>query len=706
MLGSRMHPRRVGLPVLGASLATTVALTLAATAVTGPATGAPQPTPDDRVQIVMVDAPTVADRNAVLALGLDPTEHATRKGIGVVLYGDEDAATLREAGYTWDVEVRDLEAQMARQRAADEAYAASVAESPLPSGRATYRTYADYLTDMDSLAAQYPNLTKPLTLENRTVLGQPIRGLEISTNADNTADGKPVFLLMGAHHAREWPSAEHTIEFGFDLLQSYAAGDARATRLLQGMRLVIVPVVNVDGFQISRNAAPLGDFSVFDYEMKRKNCSISQYTPSQYRNGSCSKNKAGRLRGTDLNRNYPGFWGGPGASTAWSSDTYRGDSPGSEPESDAVREFISDRAVTMMISNHTFSNLVLRPPSLAQTGKSPDEPVYKQVADSMAQANQYTSQAAYQLYDTSGSTEDWSYWITGGFGFTFEIGPDGFHPAYEDAVVAEYLGLPPAEGAGQGGNREAYYRAAEAALDPALHSQITGAAPDGRTITVSKTHVSQTSPVLQADGSTTDPINYSDTLTTSYESDGGSFVMNVNPSTRPLVAGRYGREAQAPPQAGATVTNPAGVPAVGQSEETTFEVRGLPEADNGWATLRFSWPSTNADAYDWDFYVVGPDGQSVGSGATLANPEVIKIPDPVAGTYTVTADNYAGGDAAHDWTGEVTFQSPDPPSYTGIKEAWTLSCTDAGGNILASRQVIVDRGQLVDVGNACRPRKG
>ena len=562
MLGSRMHPRRVGLPVLGASLATTVALTLAATAVTGPATGAPQPKPDDRVQIVMVDAPTVADRNAVLALGLDPTEHATRKGIGVVLYGDEDAATLREAGYTWDVEVRDLEAQMARQRAADEAYAARVAESDLPSGRTSYRTYEDYLSDMDMLAARYPKLTKPLTLENRTVLGEEIHGLEISTNADNTDDGKPVFLLMGAHHAREWPSSENAMEFGFDLLQSYAAGKDRATRIMKHMRLVVVPVVNVDGFQISRNDPPgsaPNDFSVFNYEMKRKNCRISAATPAQYTTGPCDNNNAGRLRGTDLNRNYPGFWGGPGAETNWSGDTFRGDAPGSEPESDAVRQFISDRAVTMMISNHTFSNLVLRPPSLAQTGKSPDEPVYKELADSFAAANGYTSQAAYQLYDTSGSTEDWSYWITGGFGFTFEIGPDGFHPAYEDAVVGEYLGTTDAANGG-GGNREAYYRAAEAAMDPALHSRITGTAPAKYTLTVSKTHVSQTSPVIQPDGTTGDPINYEDTLTTTYSSQGGRFTMDVNPSTRPLVAGRYGREAQGPPQEGAAIANPAGVP--------------------------------------------------------------------------------------------------------------------------------------------------
>ena len=40
----------------------------------------------------------------------------------------------------------------------------------------------------------------------------------------------------------------------------------------------------------------------------------------------------------------------------------------------------------------------------------------------MAAENGYTSQKGYELYDTTGTTEDWSYSATGGFGFTFEIG--------------------------------------------------------------------------------------------------------------------------------------------------------------------------------------------------------------------------------------------------------------------------------------------
>ncbi len=270
------------------------------------------------------------------------------------------------------------------------------------------------------------------------------------------------------------------MEFAYDLLENRRTDD-RARRTVNKVRTIIVPVVNVEGFVVSREAAPNGDFSLFDYEMKRKNCSVSAQTPPEYLGGDCADNPAGRLRGTDLNRNYPGFWGGPGASPVWSSDTYRGDGPGSEPEVAGVRDPISNRQVTNLITNHTYSNLVLRPPSIAATGLSPDEPLLRSLGERMADANGYTNWASYQLYDTSGSVEDWSYWNTGGLGYTFEIGPDEFHPPFADGVVAEYLGLPPADGAGFGGNREAYYRMAESALDGREHARIVGRTSGDRT---------------------------------------------------------------------------------------------------------------------------------------------------------------------------------------------------------------------------------
>lgn len=678
--------------------AATVLVAAAALVGAGVSVAAPA-TPDTKVQVVHVTAKSPAERTAVNELGLDTTEHGDATGVGVILHTAADAKRLRDAGFTWRVEDADLGATTRQSAADDRRYAASTERSPLPSGRTSYRTLDDVNRELDALARKYKGLARTFTLPNRTVQGAPVRGIEITRNVAAVDDGKPVFLMMGAHHAREWPSVEHTMEFAYDLLGN-PAKDKRVRGILNGSRTILVPVVNPDGFDISRSAAPLGNFSIFDYEMKRKNCSLSGATPAAYLAGPCEDNFAGRLRGTDLNRNYPGFWGGPGASGTWSSDSFRGDAPGDTPEVDNIKGLISSKQVTNLITNHTYSNLVLRPPSIAATGYAPDEPVYKALGASMTAANDYVNWASFQLYDTSGSVEDWSYWQTGGLGFTFEIGPDDFHPAYETGVVAEYLGLAPSAGAGQGGNREAYLRMAMATLDPALHSTLVGRAPANRVLSVSKVFQAFTSPVI-ANGVAGNPVAYQNDLRSSLATKGGRFEWSVNPSTRPEVVGRYGRDPLAPPQPATALANPDGIPEEGSSEEATFTIGSLPRYDNATAEVRVQWPDASVD---WDVFVYDAEGNQVGSAASAADPEVAVLIDPLPGTYTVRFENYAGG-ASSDWTGEVRFKSPTPAAYTGVKESWTLTCSTKKGKVLAQQQVVVDRGQQVWVGNACAKRK-
>ena len=656
-------------------------------------------------KLVVVHARTRAERVRIVDLGVDATSKVTPRGLEVILHGAQDAQVLRDAGFTWSVKVKDLGKLVRANEREDAEYARTTRHSPLPSGRTSYRFLGEYNHEMTALSRRYPTLVKPLTLPRRSVEGRRVRGIEITTQPHRVADGKPVFLLMGAHHAREWPSSEHALEYAYDLLQNYRrpGGDPRAKRIVANTRTIIVPVVNPDGFAVSRNAERIGDFSLFDYEMKRKNCEISENTPEEYLGGTCADNPAGRLRGTDLNRNYPGFWGGPGASPTWSSDVYRGDGPGDAPEVDNIRTLISNRQVTTLITNHTYSNLILRPPSISSTGAAPDEPVYEALGARMAAANGYTNQAAFQLYDTSGSTEDWSYWNTGGLGFTFEIGPDEFHPPFRTGVVSEYAGLAPAAGTGTGGNREAFYRMSMATLNDALHSRIIGKAPTNHRLEIRKRFISATSPVLDASGDEGPQRYYEDILTSRLRSTGGAFEWDVNPSTRPLVAGRYGRDPQAPPQDDVELTNPDGIPAVGESEETTFTVEGLPEADNASATVEIGWPGGGDPVdIDWDVFVYDSEGNQVAVAASLDNPEEAVLVDPVPGEYTVLVNNYAGGSEEYDWSGSVTFDGPTPAAYTGLKEAWVLTCTDLRtGRIKGTREVIVDRGKVARVGRIC-----
>jgi murein tripeptide amidase MpaA len=610
--------------------------------------------------LVEVSTPTREDKERLQALDLDLTEHATDDSVAVVTYGEADEDLLTEAGFAYEVEVADLAAQSASDRSADEAFAAAVDRTELPSGRTAYRRLADYEAELKSLATQYPDLVRPITLEEPTVEGRMVHGIEITTDVDRVHDGKPVFLHMGLHHAREWPSGEHAMEWAYELLDGYGT-DAEITDLVGSTRTIVVPVVNPDGFTISREAATTDTFGLFSYDNKRKNCSVSAATPTapvDYTVGTCADNPAGRLRGTDLNRNYGGLWGGPGASTVWSSDTYRGDEPFSEPETRNVQALIASRSVTTLITNHTYSNLWLRPPGVQATGAPLEEPLYAALGARATAHNGYANIPSYQLYDTTGSTEDWAFWTAGVIGFTPEIGDESFHPAFERAVVGEYLGLEGAAGAGRGGNSGAYLEMQRATADPAYHSRITGTAPSGWSLEVSKQFLTSTSPVVGRGG---EVIQFEDSLSSRYDSRGGRFSFAVNPSTRPIVAGRDGREPTGPPQPGLTLVNPAGIPAENPTldpalaqETTTFTIEeGF---DNAFADLRFTW--ADGATTDWDFYVLDAEGNEVGSAATGDQPEVLSLAAPVPGTYTVMAFNYDGGDLA-DWSGHRRLPQPD-----------------------------------------------
>ncbi|MEI5097860.1 M14 family zinc carboxypeptidase [Streptomyces sp. PmtG] len=494
------------------------------------------------------------------------------------------------------------------------------------------------------------------------------------------------------------------MEWAHELVQGYAL-HRPARPLVARTRSVVVPVVSPDGFTVSREAAPKGDQSRFDYELKRKNCGVRD-APPPYATGVCAANPAGRLRGTDPNRNYGGFWGGPGAGLTWNGDTYRGPEPFSEPEVRNVRALVSSRQVTHLTTLHTPAALVLRPPGLAGTRPPLDEPRYRALGEKVAARTGYPSRPSWQLYDNTGATEDWSYWATGGWGLTVELAGGGFHGPYAEAVVAEYAGLPPSPGAGRGGNRGALLAVLKDTADPAAHATLTGRAPKGHVLRLRKTFRTPTSPVLQADGSTRPPLQVTDRLESVLRARGGRFRWAVNPSTRPYVAGRYGRDPQGPPQDGLAVTNPPGVPPVNDgypgdpaAESFTFRVGGPPDVDNGKLTVGVSWSSPRTH---WDLYLYDASGAPVASDTSGETSARAVLFDPPPGTYRAVLVNYAQADpaAVDDWSGRVDFASPLPATY-GEKEAYQLSCASPTGRVVGLTDVYAERGESVDVGDIC-----
>ncbi len=678
----------------------------------------PTGTSGQRAQLVSVKTPTPFHKDLLNLLDIDVTEHGRANFVDVVLYGNDDVEILRQAGLDYEVRIPDLAARSRQNARKDIAFAAATDQSPLPSGIDTYRHLWEYEYGLKELARHYPNLARPITLPFKTNEGREVHGVEITKDAANWRDGKPVYVQMGVHHAREWPSGEHAMEFAFDLAMNYGKSQ-RVTGLVDKVRTVVVPIVNPDGFNISREApvdlrdvtgvgADNDAYAVMSlaepfFAYKRRNCRPVNGQPSP---PPVCGTQPFRYTGVDPNRNYGGFWGGPGASSLPAYDTYRGAGPFSEPETQNIRDLISKRQVTTLITNHTFSNLVLRPPGLRAQGPPPDEVIYNDLGQRMASQNGYLNQPSYGLYDTTGTTEDWSYYATGGLGYTFEIGKDEFHPPFE-GVVGQYTGT----GAYAGkGNREAYFIAMENAADASKHSVIAGSGPPKALLRLRKMFATETSNVrtmsngvLTIDEVENDPINqgpkirFVDTLDTYMRIPAsGTFEWHVNPSTRPIRAEKRIRGVAETPYRTQTWENTAAT-SPGDEIDKEFSIAGSETV----RLLKVSLDWATPDDYDLEIYLKQPDGtlkDMGGSGGPPGAKEIAYIEDAPPGNYVLRVVNFAAVTPA--WTMKAEVFAPGPDVVIGGgKEAWRFTC-HSGGQWKAQK-VYVDRAGRVNLGNPC-----
>ncbi len=698
------------------------------TAIGAEATGSPS--------LARVSTPTDESVTELQSLGLDLTEHGGPGFVDVVLHGNADASALRSNGFAYAEEIPDLNATSASDRETERDYARAKrgTGSSLPSGHTAYRRLFDYGEEMKQLEEEYPKLVRSFTLPEQTYEGRPVEGIELAAGV-RRSDGRPSFAIMGVHHAREWPSGEHTMEWAYELVQGYADGKRKYRRLMRRTRTLVVPIVNPDGFNTSREAGELqgagngrggepeeANIVAHPNEYRRKNCRLADDSEA----GNCAQPSVGiEEPGVDPNRNYGGLWGGPGAAAPpmVTAADYRGPGPFSEPETRNIQRLVSSNQVTTLITNHTFSNLVLHAPGLAEAPTPPDDKALRRLSDRMAEENGYTSQPGFELYDTSGTTEDWSYNATGGYGYTFEIGPTNFHPPFPD-VIAEYNGTTAAAGAG-GGNRAAYAVAQRNTMQRREHSIIAGKVPGGAYLQLRKRFKTRTSPVIDASGEPGDVIKFQEKLRDSLKVRGsGRFRWHVNPSTRPAVSGaprgpkpRPGRPSDPVAFAGAAGVSAAPCADADTTDETCwndhpFEVEGDQGIDNGIASIRAQWSTV---ASDWDMRIFrDSDGDessegetdqvssSLGVGGTTdSESTTIKRPKLKSGDYVIRMINYA---AVEPYEGTVNFKKTPKPlgGAQGRTERWTLICRNRrGGPVLDRVRVRVDRGKIARPDLSC-----
>jgi hypothetical protein len=682
--------------------------------------------------------------------GFDVTHNHTSEWADVLVSGDGQRKMLTKLGLRTETRIADYDQHVRGVGARDAAAVRRAGGSSLPTGRESYRQYEDYQFELKELVRKHPGHVKPVVIGS-SYQGRELNGVEIADDVKGT-DGRPVFFFMALHHAREWPSAETAMEFA-TLLAEQGKTDPRLKRILESTRTVVVPLINPDGYVSSRKLAPIdpadnlrdnsptGDPGLYTWEVvgtpggifsyRRKNCAGEVPNP----NFPCELQW-----GVDPNRNYGQFWGGPGSSPDPGSQSYHGPGPWSEPETQAVHAYSQQRQVTSLVTLHNVAALVLRPPGEHTQGKAPDEQALKRLGDAMAEAAGYKSQYGFELYDTTGTTEDWNYAAAGTFGYTIEMGPANgqFHMPYKTGVTDQWDGTYAKNGKGL---REALLLAAEASFDTSNHGVLKGKAPAGRTLRVKKTFDTRTSehcvigagygpfnpaffasfglPEEYCPGGRKPAFDVADKLesTTKVPAD-GRFAWHVTPSTRPFVgvertevseAGEPTTEERTPQKQTKPwlESDPVGAAPVeqGPTPDSAIEDQPLTIAPNvARAVVSLTFPNPQED-YDLKVFRRESDGKltEVGtSGNFNGQDEQVELVRPEAGDYVIRVVNYYG--PSNKWTAKIERFAAVTKTSPAQREAWTLTCEDRG-RVVERREVIVGRGDQIDLGAFCGARE-
>ncbi|WP_380166881.1 M14 family zinc carboxypeptidase [Jannaschia sp. R86511] len=385
---------------------------VAATAVVASMVGAttasaspPDSDPDARYDVWTGEV-TLAQVEDIVALGVDRHEldvatlareqGSKAKAQVEVILSEDEAEGLREQGL--DLDLKEVQGgDSVAQRAT------ALADS----GYDVWQKYSGpggIKEEVEQLADANAGLAKVVTI-GQTTNGQDIIAVKVGKQARRTPDGsRPAVLYLSAQHAREWITPEMTTRLMEYVLDGYGE-DRQITTLLNTRELWFVPVANPDGY----------DFT---------------FEPGQrlWRKNLRDNNGDGVITpgdGVDLNRNYDYKWGydNEGSSPNPASETYRGPSANSEPESQALDAFVERVDPEFFVNYHSAAELLLYGVGWQVATPSPDDVIYEALAgdDADPAVPGYDPDISAELYTTNGDTDTYLQAAYGTLGFTPEM---------------------------------------------------------------------------------------------------------------------------------------------------------------------------------------------------------------------------------------------------------------------------------------------
>ena len=365
-------------------------------------------------QSIRVYHPTLETIKTIGSLGI-PLDHVSGKE-GVFLdltVTESETIELISRDIELEVLIEDLTSYYkARNRPATNH------DFPLGSMQGNY-TIDELNERFDELQAQYPNI-----ISNRVIIGQSVEGRDIwafkVSDNPNIDEDEPEVLYTALTHSRE-PLGMMNLIYFVQLLAEEQNSNTELEYLISNREMWFIPIVNPDGYAYNELIEPNGG------GMHRKN----------RLNTNCGN---GSNRGVDLNRNYGFGWGSndTGSSPNPCSATYRGDAEFSEPETQAVRDFIINHEFNNVLHYHCYSNVYIHPWGNGSFPEEPDSSTLVDIGREMARYNGYPVGTGLSTigYTVNGDAVDWTYGDQSIISYVPEVGStsQGFWPPESDVL--------------------------------------------------------------------------------------------------------------------------------------------------------------------------------------------------------------------------------------------------------------------------------
>lgn len=357
----------------------------------------------DKVKIT-INKPSDIQQISELGIALDGTYIKKNEYI-VGEFSESDIEKIKAKGYHVEVLISDVSAyyekrnqqitdSLSHQKKNEKNASCFVDKYPTPhfftlGSVGGYYSYQEIMDALDSLHQRFPNLVSvKQALSSNSIEGRQLWYVKISDNP-SLDESEPKILYSGLTHAREPMGMQQLFFFIYYLLENYQT-NANVNYLVDNLEMYFLPCTNPDGYVLNENTNPNGG------GMHRKNCRATG--ASNY--------------GVDLNRNFGYMWGydNVGSSANIESETYRGTSAFSEPETQALKAFTELKQFKFVIDYHCYSNVLLYPWGYMDAITT-DDSVFRAYSDLMTQMNGFFYGTPMQGigYNANGGSFDWYY---------------------------------------------------------------------------------------------------------------------------------------------------------------------------------------------------------------------------------------------------------------------------------------------------------